>query len=57
MRIAHQFNNICLKRAQMNLSDFDTYLGKIAKYCLGLKSTDKEGGIHKLESLEWKVAC
>ena len=24
------------------------------KYCLGLKWTDKEGGIH---ILEWKVAC
>ena len=30
---------------------------KLAKYFLGLKWTDEEGGIHLLESLEWKVAC
>ena len=32
---------------------------KLAKYYmyLGLKWTDKEGGIHLLESLEWKVSC
>ena len=30
---------------------------KIAKYYSGLKWTDNEGGIHLLESLEWKVTC
>lgn len=30
---------------------------KIAKYSLGLKWKNEEGGIHRLEILEWKVTC